>query len=170
MKRNLLAIFDDLDGKLARPEMRYLHPMSLGVWSYLTTNIYLPMPPEYRAGLREGFEQFEQPFTKALHDKGARLMAGTDALVPVTLPGFSLHRELEELVDVGLTPYEALRTSTTQRKSRKNGWKQGIGSGHQLDAFLMQGCREGPLERFKTVAYRGAMLRRHGQIHIGREI
>ncbi len=27
-------------------------------------------------------------------------------------PGFSIHYELEELVDVGLTPYEALRTAT----------------------------------------------------------
>jgi imidazolonepropionase-like amidohydrolase len=29
------------------------------------------------------------------------------------MPGFSIHRELEELVDIGLTPYEALRASTT---------------------------------------------------------
>jgi imidazolonepropionase-like amidohydrolase len=28
-------------------------------------------------------------------------------------PGFSLHGELRELVDAGLTPYEALRSSTT---------------------------------------------------------
>ena len=40
-------------------------------------------------------------------------MAGTDALLPTIIPGFSLHWELEELVSVGLTPYEALRTSTT---------------------------------------------------------
>jgi len=41
-------------------------------------------------------------------------MAGTDTLIlPNLLPGFALHHELEELVGVGLTPYEALRTSTT---------------------------------------------------------
>lgn len=40
-------------------------------------------------------------------------MTGTDALIPTVIPGFSLHSELEELVGVGLTPYEALRTSTT---------------------------------------------------------
>ena len=40
-------------------------------------------------------------------------MTGTDVLIPVNLPGFSLHDELQEFVDVGLTPYEALRTSTT---------------------------------------------------------
>jgi imidazolonepropionase-like amidohydrolase len=40
-------------------------------------------------------------------------MAGTDALIPTNLPGFSLHEELAELVMVGLTPYEALQTATT---------------------------------------------------------
>ncbi|HEU4499988.1 MAG TPA: amidohydrolase family protein, partial [Sphingomicrobium sp.] len=37
----------------------------------------------------------------------------TDSLLPRLVPGFTLHQELQELVDVGLTPYEALRTSTT---------------------------------------------------------
>lgn len=44
---------------------------------------------------------------------GGRLMTGTDSLLPGLVAGFALHRELHELVDVGLTPYEALRTSTT---------------------------------------------------------
>ena len=39
-------------------------------------------------------------------------MTGTDALIPTNIPGFSIHDELQELVDVGLTPYEALKTST----------------------------------------------------------
>lgn len=40
-------------------------------------------------------------------------MAGSDTLIIGLHPGFALHRELRELVDVGLTPYEALRSSTT---------------------------------------------------------
>ncbi len=40
-------------------------------------------------------------------------MAGSDALMIGLYPGFALHGELRELVDVGLTPFEALRTSTT---------------------------------------------------------
>ncbi len=34
-------------------------------------------------------------------------------LIPPNLPGYTLHEELEELVKAGLTPYEALRVSTT---------------------------------------------------------
>lgn len=40
-------------------------------------------------------------------------MTGTDALIPTNIPGFSIHDELVELVEVGLTPYEALKASTT---------------------------------------------------------
>jgi len=40
------------------------------------------------------------------------LMAGTDATNPIQIPGISLHDELEQLVQSGFTPYEALVTST----------------------------------------------------------
>ena len=40
-------------------------------------------------------------------------MTGSDTILPGLVPGFALHRELKELVDIGLTPYQALRTSTT---------------------------------------------------------
>ena len=45
---------------------------------------------------------------------GAKLMTGTDSLIPSNVPGFSIHDELAELVDVGLSPYAALRSSTTE--------------------------------------------------------
>ena len=49
----------------------------------------------------------------ALRDEGALLTAGTDAIWYMGLvPGFSLHDELAYLVEVGFTPYEALRTAT----------------------------------------------------------
>ncbi len=111
--RRILSIFDDLEGELSRPEIRSLHPMAVGIWSYINENIYLKMPPEHQQVIRNGFELFQQPFTKALHDKGVKLMTGTDALIPTIVPGFSIHDELMELVEVGLTPYEALKTATT---------------------------------------------------------
>jgi len=41
------------------------------------------------------------------------MMAGTDAPIPGVLPGFAMHDELKLLVAAGLTPYQALRTATT---------------------------------------------------------
>jgi len=114
--RKILAIFDNLDKELSRPEMNTLHPMVGGIWSYLIENMYLRIPTEHQQAIRIGFENFQRPFTKALHDKGAKLMAGTDAFIPTNLPGFSLHDELQELVDLGLTPFEAIKTATTHPK------------------------------------------------------
>jgi len=50
---------------------------------------------------------------RVLHRAGVPLLAGTDTQTPLIWLGFSLHDELQALVDVGgLTPTEALRTAT----------------------------------------------------------
>lgn len=112
--RNIIAIFDDLEGALSRPEARYFqHPMQQGVWSFIIQQLYAPISEPQRQHIRDSFEQFQVPFTRALNARGAKLLAGSDSLIPTLVPGFALHRELEELVGAGLSPYEALRTSTT---------------------------------------------------------
>lgn len=111
--RRILDEFTDPDGLFARPEAAYVgHPMQKEIWSFIA-NMYKGIPPDAQAKLRDDFEKFQRPFTKVFHDKGGQLMTGTDSLLPRLVPGFALHQELRELVDVGLTPYEALRTSTT---------------------------------------------------------
>jgi imidazolonepropionase-like amidohydrolase len=43
---------------------------------------------------------------------GVRLLAGTDAMNPFCMPGFSLHDKLALLVESGLTPLAALQSAT----------------------------------------------------------
>jgi imidazolonepropionase-like amidohydrolase len=112
--RSILEFFAAPDSVFSGAEAPYFrHPMQLDVWSFMTANLYGPIPAEARNRIREGFERFQRPLTRAFHQKGGKLMAGSDTLMIGLFPGFALHRELRELVDVGLTPYEALRTSTT---------------------------------------------------------
>ncbi|HMA54929.1 MAG TPA: amidohydrolase family protein, partial [Acidobacteriota bacterium] len=112
--RSILGFFADPDSLWAGPEARYFrHPMMTGVWSFMTANLYGPIPAEVRHRLREDFERFQKPLTRAFHEKGGKLVAGSDALMIGVFPGLALHRELKELVDIGLTPFEALRTATT---------------------------------------------------------
>lgn len=112
---SLLELFDNTDGLLARPEVKYFqNPMQSGVWSFMIERLYRPTPAAAREDIRQAFEKFQKPLTKAFHDKGGKLLAGSDTIIPGLVPGFALHRELKELVDVGLTPYEALRTATTR--------------------------------------------------------
>jgi imidazolonepropionase-like amidohydrolase len=112
--RSILEEFSDPDGLFSRPEAVYArHPMQTGIWSFISKNLYQTIPSKAQSKLRDDFEKFQRPFTKIFHDMGGQLMTGTDTLLPRLVPGFALHRELQELVAVGLTPYEALRTSTT---------------------------------------------------------
>lgn len=111
--RRILDEFTDPDGLFSRPESIYAaHPIQRDIWKFIS-NMNHQIPPESQRKLRDDFEKFQRPFTKVFHDKGGQLMTGTDSLLPRLVPGFTLHQELQELVDVGLTPYEALRTSTT---------------------------------------------------------
>jgi len=48
----------------------------------------------------------------AMFRAGVPMMAGTDAMNPYCFPGFSLHDELELLVESGLTPLAALQSAT----------------------------------------------------------
>lgn len=112
--RAILEQFDDAGKVLGRPEAAYYNdPLQQGVWTFVSQNLYTPIPPNARERLRNDFYKFQLPLVKALHQKGGRLLAGSDTMLPGLVPGFALHRELRDLVDVGLSPYEALRTTTT---------------------------------------------------------
>jgi imidazolonepropionase-like amidohydrolase len=55
------------------------------------------------------------------------LLAGTDTGDPYTIPGASLHDELDELVRAGLTPREALEAATVA-PARFLGWDEAMGT------------------------------------------
>lgn len=58
------------------------------------------------------FLDYRKQLVKSLHDVGAGLLLASDAPQILNVPGFSIHRELEMLVEAGLTPAEALTTGT----------------------------------------------------------
>lgn len=60
---------------------------------------------------RREFAKFQE-LTGKLHRAGVPLLVGTDSPEPNVPPGFSLHQELEMLVESGLTPAAALQAAT----------------------------------------------------------
>lgn len=57
--------------------------------------------------------EFMRTFVSALHEAGVPLMTGTDSpVIPGMYPGYSLHHDIQTLVDIGLTPYQALTAAT----------------------------------------------------------
>lgn len=98
---------------------------------------------------------------RALVGVGAPVMAGTD-----TPPlGFALHRELEELVAAGLTPFEALQSATVN-PARFLERGQGAGmvtEGSPADLVLLEGdplAAIGNTRRIAGVVRRGEWLDR----------
>ncbi len=56
--------------------------------------------------------ELQKLMVSEFYKAGVPMMAGTDATLPFVVEGFSLHDELQELVDAGFTPYDALRSAT----------------------------------------------------------
>lgn len=63
------------------------------------------------ADRRREFAKYQE-LTGKLYRAGVPLLVGTDAPEPQVTPGFSLHQELELLVESGLPPAAALRAAT----------------------------------------------------------
>ncbi|SDS67327.1 amidohydrolase family protein [Gramella sp. MAR_2010_147] len=63
--------------------------------------------------MRVKMEELSVSMIKPMHENGVNILAGSDsgAFNSFVYPGASLHSELEELVNAGLTPAEALETS-----------------------------------------------------------
>ena len=55
---------------------------------------------------------FHITIVKKLHEAGVTIVCGTDAGIGVTLPGFSIHKELAFYKEAGLSNYEVLKTAT----------------------------------------------------------
>jgi imidazolonepropionase-like amidohydrolase len=110
LMRTIADQASNLEGLLASmPETKYLHPIIFDFRWAPGPNSYVdlgaqPWYPNYLASIER--------MLLALNESGVLLMSGTDVPLPMTVPGFSLHDELETLADVGLSPYDALKTST----------------------------------------------------------
>jgi imidazolonepropionase-like amidohydrolase len=83
------------------------------------TDTWLPSAnPRFRDMSDEGWQSLQRGFDNAKHmvgemnKVGVPIIAGTDVLNPYCFPGFSLHDELQLLVESGLTPMEALQAAT----------------------------------------------------------
>ena len=71
---------------------------------------YWTNPPS--AERREKYQRIRNQLVKGIHDAGGKIMAGSDTPELLLLYGFTLHREIKNLVEAGLSPYAALEAAT----------------------------------------------------------
>jgi imidazolonepropionase-like amidohydrolase len=95
----------------------------------------------------------------AMKKAGVEFLAGTDVLNPFAFPGFSLHDELDLLVEAGLTPAEALRTATIApaRFLHDEAANGSVAAGKNADLVLLDA---NPLERISNTQRIAAVVSR----------
>ena len=102
--------FGNADDYLARFDVRYVPQQQVTRWvgaigreqasSYFSTENGILLI------------EIRRQILKGLHDAGAGILLGSDAPQIFNVPGFSMHEELAEYVESGLSPFEALETGT----------------------------------------------------------
>jgi imidazolonepropionase-like amidohydrolase len=73
----------------------------------------------YRAGL-----EMAKKNLKTLSDAGVKIAFGTDSGIPTRFPGYLEHRELQLMVEAGLTPMKAIVAATATNAEILGGAKQ----------------------------------------------
>ena len=102
---------------------------------------------------------------KALWDAGVPLVAGTDGTTTGLFLGEGLHRELELLVDAGLTPLEAIASATgnaARLLADEDEWGT-IRAGRRADILLVRGRPDldiSTTRNIETVIQRGRIVDR----------
>jgi imidazolonepropionase-like amidohydrolase len=89
---------------------------------------------KYRAGLEMGKKNL-----KTLSDAGVKIAFGTDSGIPTRFPGYFEHRELQLMVEAGLTPMQAIVAATGTNADILGGAKQfgTLQSGRRADFLVL---------------------------------
>lgn len=100
-----------LDEFLKNPELRYDSPWLQADLQPEANRYKNGFKPESYPRIRTSLA-FQRKLVKELEKAGVPLLCGTDASDVGPVAGFGIHGELEELVNDGLTPFQALETAT----------------------------------------------------------
>jgi len=157
---------EEAERLMQRPEMRFVAPMTRSFWS--PKNNYLSkMPEDVLAEIRAA-DVHRKRLVGALHAAGARILLGTDMGNPFVVPGVAVHEELENLVDAGLSPYEALRAATSGAAECMGAGAEwgSVAVGSSADLVLLEADPLEDVRNARRIA--GVMLR--GRWHTAEEL
>ena len=134
-----------------RPQMEFVDASTLSWWSSLKKP-YSHAESPGSAGDDTGklFFASQVNLVKALNLRHALLLAGTDTPNPLLVPGFSLHDELRNLHDAGLTNFQVLQTATVNPARFLGILTEGgtVEVGKRADLILVD---DNPLQNLETL-------------------
>ena len=140
-----LALFEFFTASTAKPAAT-IEPGVVKVAPELEAILADVGPPSPDADISEKVFAKELAVVGALHKAGVPIVAGTDQ----TVPGHSLHREIELYVQAGFTPMEAIQAATIV-PARVMGLDKEVGTvepGKRADVIILDG---NPLESIHNI-------------------
>jgi imidazolonepropionase-like amidohydrolase len=145
-----MAVFEFFTVSTAKPPASF-EPGVNKVAPELAEQLTDVEPPTEYSALGEQIFQKELAIVGALHKAGIPVVAGTDQ----TVPGHSLHRELELYVQAGFTPMEAIQAATLV-PARVMGLEKELGTvekGKRGDLILIDGNPLQDIHNTRKVEY-----------------
>lgn len=140
---------------LALPDVLYTPKAALDAWSLSRRQqAQQPIPP----AIRQRYLAVRDQMVRRFQALGVPLLAGSDSPQFFLVAGFGVHRELQAMVQAGLTPYEALLSATrTPAEYLGRGTSAGIvATGRDADLVMLDG---NPLRDIaNTMRVTGTML------------
>ena len=127
---------------------KWLHPEYLNFWERFPYRRCEPGPRLRYQALIPNLKRF----LLRCHERGVTVAAGTDTPFPNLMPGFSLHDELAQYVDAGISPLDTLRAATATN-ARVLGLEDTIGRlkpGMAADMVAFEG---NPLKRIDDLSH-----------------
>lgn len=153
----LCFVVEQSDAEIrARPDYRF-YPEKLRERLFAAHRKFWTNPPS--AERRQRYQHIRDQLVKTIHDAGGKIMAGSDAPELFLVYGFTLHREIQNLVAAGLTPYAALEAATRTPAEYLKGLDTfgTIERGKRADLLLLEAS---PLEDIANTERRaGVMVR-----------
>lgn len=139
------------------PEMKYMPASTVEQW--IASKDRIISGDQYNTGQWERFIALREEIMMALHQDGHGLLLGSDAPQVFNVPGFSIHHEMQDMIDAGMTPADVLKTGTLHvaQYFDREGKTGEIVKGADADLIL---SKENPLENLATLRQpEGVMVR-----------
>jgi imidazolonepropionase-like amidohydrolase len=139
-----------------RPELKYVPQAMVNQWAQQRAG-QLMQNPDPKQGQR--VLDLRNKILKALQEGTGKVMLGSDAPQLFSVPGFSLHREMQAMARAGLTPYQILAAGTRNPAVylKAEGEFGTVEVGKRADLILVD---DNPLKDVANVARRSGVVLR----------
>lgn len=144
------------------PEVRYMPRSTVDQWVHSKNTMLQPASNNFMGfgvGSKTGprVVELRRKILKGLRDAGAGIILGTDSPQTFSVPGFSIHREMQAMAAAGLTPFEILQSGTRNAAIYFNSLSETgtVEQGKRADLILLDA---NPLKDISNVARRAGVV------------